>query len=168
MIRINVFVFDRRNHQLVRQRYLAKLHYTESSERQRLRRLEAGMCKSCGARPPMSNSARCTYCLLYYAMWRFRRLGLSEDEIDRARIAFEGFDGFCQACGSKGFCGRWCFDHCHKTLKFRGIVGNRCNVILGMVEDNSDVLRKQANYLDHKLPAFTKNRAAPPRESGAT
>ena len=148
MIRINVFVFDKGNHRLVRRRYLAK----GALERQRLRRAEAGMCSSCGAHPPLSNSLRCIRCLLYYAIWRLRRLGLSEAELDKARVALETFDGICQACGSSGKCGRWCFDHCHKTLIFRGIVGNRCNAVLGLNEDNPETLIRQAAYLERHQP----------------
>jgi Recombination endonuclease VII len=40
------------------------------------------------------------------------------------------------------------FDHCHKTNKFRGWICDRCNKILGLVKDSSELLKKLANYLE--------------------
>lgn len=50
----------------------------------------------------------------------------------------------CEACGSIE---RICFDHDHKTGKFRGWICFRCNAALGMVSDNPEHLRKLINYL---------------------
>ena len=41
-----------------------------------------------------------------------------------------------------------CFDHDHKTGKFRGWICRRCNTILGYVKDNPELLRSLANYLE--------------------
>lgn len=38
-------------------------------------------------------------------------------------------------------------DHCHKTGVVRGLLCNRCNVVLGFVGDNIDVLKKMIQYL---------------------
>lgn len=54
----------------------------------------------------------------------------------------------CEVCNSSK---RISFDHCHKSKKFRGWLCHGCNVALGYVKDNSDTLRKLADYLDaHK------------------
>lgn len=45
---------------------------------------------------------------------------------------------------------RICFDHCHKTGKFRGWLCGNCNSALGMARDNPDTLRKLADYLEKK------------------
>lgn len=50
----------------------------------------------------------------------------------------------CEICGSMG---RICFDHDHKTGKFRGWICDRCNVALGMVNENSEILIAIANYI---------------------
>jgi len=50
----------------------------------------------------------------------------------------------CEVCGSLG---NICLDHDHKTNKFRGWICSRCNVALGMVKDNSELLIALANYI---------------------
>jgi hypothetical protein len=44
------------------------------------------------------------------------------------------------------------WDHCHKTGKFRGWICHRCNTILGKVDDNAEMLRKMADYLEQAEP----------------
>lgn len=42
-------------------------------------------------------------------------------------------------------------DHCHKTGKVRGVLCHSCNIALGIVQENSNVLRSLATYLErHK------------------
>jgi len=52
----------------------------------------------------------------------------------------------CEICGSIG---RICFDHDHKKGIFRGWICVRCNVALGMVKDNSELLIRLADYLNN-------------------
>lgn len=51
----------------------------------------------------------------------------------------------CEVCGNEG---KICYDHCHKTEKFRGWICDPCNIALGKVKDNPETLRKLANYLE--------------------
>lgn len=39
------------------------------------------------------------------------------------------------------------FDHCHATGRFRGWLCNRCNLTLGHVKDNKELLTKMISYL---------------------
>lgn len=39
-------------------------------------------------------------------------------------------------------------DHNHKSGKIRGILCNKCNILLGMVKDNTSILLKAVDYLD--------------------
>lgn len=50
----------------------------------------------------------------------------------------------CEICGAMG---RICFDHNHETGKFRGWICHRCNVVLGFVKDNSELLKSLSDYL---------------------
>lgn len=50
----------------------------------------------------------------------------------------------CEVCGGGGTI---CFDHCHKTGKFRGWLCSRCNFALGNVRDNADLLVALAEYI---------------------
>lgn len=50
----------------------------------------------------------------------------------------------CEICGAMG---RICFDHNHETGKFRGWICTRCNLALGLVKDNIEVLIEMIKYL---------------------
>ena len=57
----------------------------------------------------------------------------------------------CEVCGRKGqrwSAGTLCRDHDHETGKFRGWLCHKCNLALGNVNDNVDVLRGLAIYLE--------------------
>lgn len=54
----------------------------------------------------------------------------------------------CVLCSSKD---NLCFDHCHNSMKFRGVLCRSCNAALGLFKDNPELLRKAAKYVeDHK------------------
>jgi hypothetical protein len=40
-----------------------------------------------------------------------------------------------------------CYDHSHNSGKFRGILCNRCNVLLGAVSDSRETLDNIIQYL---------------------
>lgn len=42
----------------------------------------------------------------------------------------------------------WCADHDHKTGKFRGVLCQRCNHVLGRVKDSTVLLKKMISYLE--------------------
>jgi Recombination endonuclease VII len=54
----------------------------------------------------------------------------------------------CDVCKKPG---KICFDHCHKSGKFRGWLCSHCNWALGHAKDNAKLLKKLADYIDsHK------------------
>lgn len=54
----------------------------------------------------------------------------------------------CEVCGRGG---RIVFDHCHNSTEFRGWICHSCNVALGHVNDDREILLKLVAYLDeHK------------------
>lgn len=64
-------------------------------------------------------------------------------------IATKEKTGFCEICNIKeSFLNKkLCFDHDHKTEKFRGWLCNRCNRVLGLVKDNKILLSNMIKYL---------------------
>lgn len=50
----------------------------------------------------------------------------------------------CEICGAMG---KICFDHNHRTGKFRGWICNRCNWTLGHVKDSPELLERLSKYL---------------------
>lgn len=82
-------------------------------------------------------------------LWRQRRTGWSPEEFERV---WEAQNGKCQIClrsmektGSKENC--VATDHCHKTKKIRGLLCNRCNVSIGRMNDDPDLLQRAVDYL---------------------
>lgn len=53
----------------------------------------------------------------------------------------------CEICGGKNWKRAMQFDHCHKTGKFRGWICSSCNVVLGLVKDNQEILKAMIEYL---------------------
>jgi hypothetical protein len=47
-------------------------------------------------------------------------------------------------------------DHCHETGNVRGLLCNRCNVVLGRMRDSTDLLRSAAAFLERKPTGFKK------------
>ena len=71
------------------------------------------------------------------------RDGLSKSERNE-KLAGRKKPERCEICGTSGTI---CFDHDHKTGKFRGWICKRCNFILGFAKDNTELLEKVIEYL---------------------
>src|SRR5258706_2383981 len=70
----------------------------------------------------------------------------SKRDAERARIAGRPRPDVCDICKQNN---RWiCFDHCHASGRFRGWICDRCNKVLGLVEDDPALLRALAEYLE--------------------
>lgn len=41
----------------------------------------------------------------------------------------------------------WAIDHCHTTMRFRGVLCHQCNTALGLVKDNIETLAEMIRYL---------------------
>lgn len=60
----------------------------------------------------------------------------------------------CKICGEEGFLmnrrvkSALNVDHCHKTGTIRGMLCHNCNRGLGLFQDNPELLRKAADYLE--------------------
>ena len=74
-------------------------------------------------------------------------------EAERVAIAGRPRPDYCELCGELGepassvYIYRTLFDHDHITGKFRGWICDRCNKVLGLVEDNPDLLKEMIKYL---------------------
>ena len=55
-------------------------------------------------------------------------------------------DLFCSTCGIHDPT-KMCVDHCHKTNVVRGTLCRKCNLALGYVNDDIDILNKLIDYL---------------------
>jgi hypothetical protein len=77
-----------------------------------------------------------------------KKYNLTEEQIKKM---FESQDGKCLICEKqyelysvrKGLY----VDHCHKTNKVRGLLCTKCNTLLGIWNDNVDILSNAIKYL---------------------
>lgn len=76
---------------------------------------------------------------------------------DRERVAGRKRPSACEVCGGNDL--KVVFDHCHKHGHFRGWICGHCNMALGLVKDNSSLLRKLAKYLDRSNGKVEQQRA---------
>lgn len=75
-----------------------------------------------------------------------KEIGLALDKAHRGtEKAGRKKPDVCEVCGGKG---QICFDHDHKTGKFRGWLCQPCNKILGFANDNPEVLMSLIKYLN--------------------
>lgn len=74
--------------------------------------------------------------------------GLSYEEYTKM---LETQKGVCKICGKppeESRDGRLFVDHCHMSLKNRGLLCYQCNTVLGMANDDVTILKKAIEYLD--------------------
>ena len=83
--------------------------------------------------------------------YRQRTYGVSHDEYMEM---LEEQDYVCAICNKpeellnpSGETRPLCIDHCHDTGKVRGLLCNRCNILLSRAQDSVEILANAINYL---------------------
>lgn len=102
-------------------------------------------CKTCRNKYYYLNKKQCRQSNRRYLL---AKAGMTPDLFNTLNIIQEGK---CAICGNPPG-GRWnvlCADHDHKTKKPRGLLCNRCNMVIGHINDNPELLGKLSNYLKH-------------------
>lgn len=91
--------------------------------------------------------------------WLNKLISIGEDTLDitnKQLIEYQSNHSVCEICGrtleetignkeNKFKPKRFCIDHDHKTLKFRGLLCTFCNRQLGWYENNKDRIEKYLN-----------------------
>ena len=78
-----------------------------------------------------------------------RRYGISSADYERMLIAQRGVCAVCEKAEFIGPGKRLHVDHDHKTKKVRGLVCVRCNVLIGMAQDQPERFTAAIQYLDN-------------------
>jgi len=75
-----------------------------------------------------------------------KRYGIS---IDDYNDLYNQQNGCCAICGihQSQLSSALGVDHCHTTKIIRGLLCHRCNLALGLVKNDIDILKKMINYL---------------------
>jgi len=84
---------------------------------------------------------------IYMRLLIFKNIGVifTDEELEKIRKGLK--DGYCQICKRELPMDKLNIDHDHLTGRFRGILCDNCNHVLGMVFDNVDMLFTLAEYL---------------------
>lgn len=82
-----------------------------------------------------------------------RKFGLTPDEYN-AMLSSQG--GKCALCGRADEERRMAVDHDHETGTIRGLLCKWCNRGIGLLQDDPDLLRQAAEYIE-------RNRCSPSR-----
>jgi hypothetical protein len=78
--------------------------------------------------------------------WLRRKYGITLEQYEALNRAQRGL---CKICGKPDKTGRQlAVDHCHKTRRVRGLLCGNCNQMIGHAQDNPQVLRDAAVYLE--------------------
>ena len=77
----------------------------------------------------------------YHCKYKY---GITLDEYDKRMSTSD----CCEICGSKE---SLCYDHCHITKDFRGVLCRTCNLGLGQLGDTLESIQKVVAYLSKEL-----------------
>ena len=77
-----------------------------------------------------------------------RNYGLTFEEFDSMLSKQDNCCAICKGKEPYGRHKRFTVDHNHKTGEVRGLLCNRCNTALGLVEDNIHTLKSMIQYLE--------------------
>ena len=77
------------------------------------------------------------------------RYGITKEDYEKMLLKQ---NGGCAICGKTKSghknTDEMVVDHCHKTKKVRGLLCNRCNTLLGLIDDNPEFIENITNYLN--------------------
>jgi hypothetical protein len=68
--------------------------------------------------------------------------------LEQKQKMFDDQKGLCAVSGLPLTEGNYHLDHCHKTKRLRGLITKKINWAIGLFEDNPELLRAAANYLE--------------------
>lgn len=110
------------------------------------------MKKYNATRPPQSSEYYKAYKLRTGVKERYRDLELKRKykiSLKDYNDIFHRQSGNCAICHTNQsmFTMQLSVDHCHKTGKVRGLLCNNCNRCIGLLKDDTEVLKRAINYL---------------------
>lgn len=93
------------------------------------------------------NENRDATALMYRRYQIKKRYGLTVADLDAMLVRQGGGCAICASTTSKNHHNRLVIDHDHHTGLVRGILCDRCNIVLGRVHDDERLLRQMIKYL---------------------
>jgi hypothetical protein len=124
-------------------------------------------CKACAAREGLAwrkanpDRHRAIYQKTNHRIHVKKRFGLEVEQFDALFAACNGVCCICLKPESRAR--RLSLDHNHETGALRGFLCSRCNIFLGSVKDDAELLDRAAHYLRTarlEIPATVEGHAA--------
>jgi hypothetical protein len=120
---------------------------------------QQGICQKCGPvgviKKRNSHGGFRYLCRVSQQKWKGRGKTLKS-----VNVTYNQYDEYlysigrmCEICGC-AVRDKVCVDHCHSSLKFRGILCNNCKVAIGLMKDDLEILRHAISYLKRKPPTI--------------
>lgn len=81
------------------------------------------------------------------AYWLKHKYGISLDEFNSLLEKQNHRCAICQTPEPVGY--GWHLDHCHSSGKVRGILCQRCNQAIGLLNEDTNVFKKAVEYLEN-------------------
>ena len=72
---------------------------------------------------------------------------ITEEELNSLRLKQNNRCAICNSEDSNTKKQALDIDHCHETGRVRGLLCNTCNRAIGLLQDNSELVQKAADYL---------------------
>lgn len=91
---------------------------------------------------------------------RLSKFGITHTELERL---LQGQHGRCAICraAQPGGSGDWCIDHDHVTGQVRALLCTRCNCAIGLLQDDPEIIRAAAQYVEkHRQMELFHRKAA--------
>jgi hypothetical protein len=104
-------------------------------------KIPKGTCPKCRERPSMPWRRECVEC---YDRLLQQQYGI--DGVEYARL-HEKQKGVCAVCAKPSQGRRLAVDHDHATGRVRGLLCNRCNTTLGLLEDSPELIGRLREYV---------------------
>ncbi len=120
--------------------------------------MENKKCYKCKNIFPLSNfrASNMSYCkpcakLIDKNKYRSKHLrityGITEEHYNEMIIKQNGKCAICGSLVADKIRNRLAIDHNHATNEIRGLLCSRCNKVLGLINDDSDIAIKMIDYL---------------------
>lgn len=112
-------------------------------------------CRTCGTEfvPESPSQLYCSVKCRGKNAYYVRNYGITEQEYEEMK---QHQDYKCYLCGSDGFVignnnhsEKLAVDHDHETGEVRKLLCHNCNRALGLMQDNPNLLRKAADYIEY-------------------
>lgn len=136
-----------------RLRHACKICYSDHNREMRKKHLEKRnkyeQSRPCG----WERTGRSKYKAPEPERWALYILRVYKITADQYRAMLDAQGGVCAICKTecnRSTTTRMCVDHCHDTGKVRGLLCFKCNSGLGKFNDDQELLRSAAKYLENR------------------